>query len=114
MLFRSNRQELPVTHIGNGKVLTPSHQFRLDNILRVPALASNLLSIHKLCLQNNVYCYFDATQFLIVDLPMGKVLHQGQSKDGVYPIPLSSQLFATPPPSSSFAFQSFVNSAVSP
>ena len=37
-----NGQELPVTHIGNGKLLTSSHQFRLDNILRVPALASNL------------------------------------------------------------------------
>ena len=109
-----NGQELPVTHIGNGKLLTSSHQFRLDNILRVPALASNLLSVHKLCLQNNVYCYFDATQFLIVDLPTGKVLYQGQSKDGVYPIPFSSQLFAAPTTSSSFAFQSFVNSVVSP
>ena len=109
-----NGQELPVTHIGNGKLLTSSHQFRLDNILRVPTLASNLLSVHKLCLQNNVYCYFDATQFLIVDLPTGKVLYQGQSKDGVYPIPFSSQLFAAPTTSSSFAFQSFVNSVVSP
>ena len=77
-------------------------------------MASNLLSIHKLCLQNNAYCYFDATQFLIMDLPKGKVLYQGQSKDGVYPIPLSSQLSVTPIPSSSFAFQSFVNNAVSP
>ena len=31
-----NGQELPVTHIGNGKLQTPSHCFRLDNILRVP------------------------------------------------------------------------------
>ena len=49
-----------------------------------------------------------------MDLPTGKVLYQGQSKDGVYPIPFSSQLFAAPTTSSSFAFQSFVNSVVSP
>ena len=109
-----NGQELSVAHIGNGKLLTPSHQFRLDNILRVPGLASNLLFVHKLCLQNNAYYYFDATRFLIVDLPTGKVLYQGQSKDGVYPIPLSFQLSAAPTPSSSFAFQSSVNSVVSP
>ena len=55
-----NGQELPVTHVGNGKLQTSSHCFRLDNILRVPNLASNLLSVHKLCLQNNAFCYFDA------------------------------------------------------
>jgi len=104
-----NGQELPMTHIGNGKLLTPSHQFLLDNILRVPDLVSNLLSIHKPCLQNNAYCYFDATQFLIVDLPTGKVLYQGQSKDGVHLIPFSYQLSTAPTPSSSFAFQSSIN-----
>ena len=59
-----NGQELSVTHVGNGKLQTPSHCFRLDNILRVADLASNLLSIHKLCLQNNAFSYFDANQFL--------------------------------------------------
>ena len=30
-----NGQELLVTHIGKGKLLTPLHNFNLDNILRV-------------------------------------------------------------------------------
>ena len=85
-----NGQELPVIHVGNGKLQTPSHCFRLDNILRVLDLASNLLSVHKLYLQNNAFCYFDANQFLIVDLATRKVLYQGLSKDGVYPIPFPS------------------------
>ena len=38
-----NGQELPITHIGNGELRTLTHNFRLDNILRVPDLASNLL-----------------------------------------------------------------------
>ena len=54
-----NGQELTVTHIGSGKLATPSYAFKLDNILCVPQLASNLLYVHKLCLQNNAFCYFD-------------------------------------------------------
>ena len=57
-----NGQEFPVTHVGNGKLQTSSHCFRLDNILSVPELASNLLSVHKSCLQNNAFCYFDANK----------------------------------------------------
>ena len=55
-----NGQELPVTHVGHGELKISSHNFRLHNILRVPTLASNLLSVHKPCLQNNAFCYFDA------------------------------------------------------
>ena len=87
-----NGQELLVTHIGNGELCASSHTFKLDGILRVPDLSSNLLSIHKLCLQNNAFCYFDADRFSIQDLISGKILYEGLSKDGVYPIPASSSL----------------------
>ena len=60
-----NGQELPVTHIGNGELQTLTHTF-------------------KLCLQNNAFCYFDAHKFLIQDLPTGKIIYAGLSKDGVY------------------------------
>ena len=90
-----NGQELPVTHIGNGELQTLTHTFRLDNILRVPDLASNLLSVHKLCLQNNAFCYFYAHKFLIQDLPTGKILDTGLSKDGVYLIPSNHNLSST-------------------
>ena len=108
-----NGQELPMTHIGNAKLQIPFHCFRLDNILKVPDLASNLLFVHKLCLQNNAFCYFDANQFLIVDLATGKVLYQGLSKDGVYPIPFPSQLSVNSAIASSLAFKSSVTTLVS-
>ena len=82
-----NGQELPITHIGNGKLVTPFHNFNLNNILKVPQIATNLLSVHKLCLQNIVFYYFDAHQFSIKDLPTGKVLYKRLSKDVVYLIP---------------------------
>ena len=71
-----NGQELPVTHIGSGELCSSSHNFRPDGILRVPDLASNLLSVHKLCLQNNAACYFDAYRFSIQDLPSWKILYE--------------------------------------
>ena len=53
-----NGQELPITHIGSGELCTSSHNFKLDGILWVPNLASNLLPVHKLCLQNNFFFFF--------------------------------------------------------
>ena len=86
--------------MGHGELQTSTHNFRLNNILRVLDLASNLLSVHKLCLQNNAFCYFDVEKFTIQDLPLGRILYKGLSKGGVYPIPTASTL------SSSAAFNS--------
>ena len=97
-------QDLPVAHIGNGKLITSSYNFCLNNILRVHQIASNLLSVHKLCLQNNAFCYFDAYWFSIQDLPTGKVLYRGLSKDGVYPIPSSTLPSSSPSHSTSSGF----------
>ena len=87
-----NGQELPVTYIGNGELCTSSHNFKLDGILRVPNLASKLLFVHKLCLQNNAFYYFDAYRFSIHKLLSRKILYKGLSKDGIYPIPTSFSL----------------------
>jgi hypothetical protein len=81
--------------VGNGQNL-PIHTklslFKLRNVLHVPRIASNLLSVHKLCLHNNCSCYFDSNKLLIQDLPTGRVLYQGLSENGVYPIH-SSRIF---------------------
>ena len=59
-------------------------------MLHVPRIASNLLFVHKLCLHNNCSCYFDAYKFLIQDIPTGRILYKGLSKNGLYPIYLKS------------------------
>ena len=60
-------------------------------MLHVPRIASNLLSVHKLCLHNHCSCYFDANKLLVQDIPTGRLLYKGLSKNGVYPI--ESSLF---------------------
>jgi transposase InsO family protein len=87
-----NGQNLPIQNIGNSHLHTKFHNFQLRNVLHVPRIASNLLSVHKLCLHNHCSCYFDANKLLIQDLPTGRLLYKGLSKNGVYPIQ-SSTLF---------------------
>ena len=87
-----NGQNLPIQNIGNTQLHTKLHHFRLRNVLHVPRIASNLLFVHKLCLHNNCSCYFDSNKLLVQDLPTGRILYQGQSENGVYPIHSSSFL----------------------
>jgi hypothetical protein len=81
-----NGQNLPIQNIGNSHLHTKFHNFQLRNVLHVPRIASNLLLVHKLCLHNHCSCYFDANKLLIQDLPTGRLLYKGLSKNGVYPI----------------------------
>jgi hypothetical protein len=81
-----NGQSIPINHIGNGQLSTKIYNFRLKNLLHSSRISSNLLFVHKLCKDNNCSCYFDSNKFLIQDLPSGKVLYKGLSKNGLYPI----------------------------
>uniref|UniRef100_A0A2N9FVX0 Uncharacterized protein n=1 Tax=Fagus sylvatica TaxID=28930 RepID=A0A2N9FVX0_FAGSY len=75
-----NGQQLPISHIGNAQLYTSSYLFKLKNILRVPSMASNLLS----------------------DRLTGKPLYKGLSRDGLYPLHgLSLPLRSHSSPSSS-------------
>ena len=48
-----NGQNLPITHIGKVQFPTHNSSLHLNNFLKVPSIASNLASIHKLYHDNN-------------------------------------------------------------
>jgi hypothetical protein len=81
-----NGQSIPINNIGTSQLCTKFHNFRLQNLLHSSKISSNLLSVHKLCEDNNYACYFDSNKFIIQDLPSGKVLYKGLSENGLYPI----------------------------
>ena len=81
-----NEQALPINHIRNASLSTKYHNFLLKDVLHVPRIAMNLLSVHKFCLHNNCSCHFNANQLTIQDVPTRKILHKGLSENGVYPI----------------------------
>jgi hypothetical protein len=99
-----NGQQLPISHIGNAQLYTSSFLFKLKNILRVPSMASNLLSMNRFCRDNHCAFYFDSDCFHIQDHLTGKPLYKGLSRDGLYPLHgLSLPLRSSPSISSSSA-----------
>ncbi|PRQ52801.1 putative RNA-directed DNA polymerase [Rosa chinensis] len=84
-----NGNQLAITHIGNAMLGI----LKLDNILLIPDLAAHLLSIYQLCKQNNCSVWFDEFMCVIQDKVQGKILYQGLSKQGLYPITFDLPIF---------------------
>ncbi|KAF8403163.1 hypothetical protein HHK36_011260 [Tetracentron sinense] len=75
---------LPIQHIGNSSLHTTSSTFHLNDILHVPSITKNLLSVHRFTRDNNVFFEFHPNHFYIKDRRSGKLLFQGTSKGGLY------------------------------
>ncbi|KAE8725678.1 hypothetical protein F3Y22_tig00008262pilonHSYRG00055 [Hibiscus syriacus] len=81
---------LPISHTSSTSLTTPSYSFSLSNVLCVPTMKRNIISISQFCKSNNTSIEFLAFSFHVKDLRMRKILLQGQTKDGVYEWPLST------------------------
>ena len=82
----ANGEGLQVFHIGSTMLKTFVHPIKLNSVLYVPKLSHNLLSVHKICLDNNCYLIFDAFCFWIQDKATGRILFRGLCSNGLYPI----------------------------
>ena len=87
---------LNITHTGNTTLTTPSTKFNLSNVLCVPSIKKNLLSVSKFCKTNKTSIEFFPSCFLVKDLRTGVPLVRGRNKHDVYEWPSSL------PPSLSF------------
>jgi hypothetical protein len=76
---------LPITHSGSTSLATPITIFTLNNLLYVPSMNKNLISISQFYLSNNV-----SISFLVKDIHIGAILLKGQMIDGVYECLISS------------------------
>ncbi|GFP97350.1 retrovirus-related pol polyprotein from transposon tnt 1-94 [Phtheirospermum japonicum] len=84
-----NGNSLRITHIGHTTLPTSGHNLSLTNVLCVPQLRTNLISISKLCKSNHVYVEFFPSYFLVKDLRTGMSLMRGQNIHDVYYAPFS-------------------------
>jgi len=82
-----NGKNLPISNIGVSHVYTQTHPksvLSLPNILHVPSITKNLLSVSQFTRDHNVVAKFNADSCLIKDKSSGHVLLRGQLKDGLY------------------------------
>jgi hypothetical protein len=83
-----NGTSLPIKHIGSTQFSTPTTSFLLNNVLHVPQISKNLISVHKFTKDTNTSMAFRPSCFRVQALDSGKTLLCGPSKDGLYPFPL--------------------------
>ncbi|KAL1194906.1 Retrovirus-related Pol polyprotein from transposon RE1 [Cardamine amara subsp. amara] len=78
---------LPITHSGSFSLPSYTKPFFLKNVLCVPSLDKNLISIFQLCTTNGVVVTFTPTYFQVKDLQTGALRLEGKPKDGTYEWP---------------------------
>ncbi|KAM0038591.1 putative RNA-directed DNA polymerase [Helianthus debilis subsp. tardiflorus] len=86
-----NGMALPILHVGSKTFTSPNKTFHLKDILHVPALKKNLLSVQKFCQDNHVYFEFHATFFSVKDTSTHITLLTGPSEGGLYTLKLPAK-----------------------
>ena len=69
-----NGKLLPITNIGKLHIQTHHRPLTLNSVLHVPQLEHNLLSIRRLCRENNYHVQFSDSTFCVKD-NTGEVSH---------------------------------------
>jgi serine protease inhibitor len=68
---------MKINHISHSILHTPNSSLHLKNILHVPCASKNLLSVHKLTLDNHVFIEYHPFFFLIKDQDTQRILFKG-------------------------------------
>ena len=95
-VFLGNGDSLSISHTGSLPLPLGSHKFSLQNVFCLPSLCTNLLSVARFTRDNLVFFVFTLDFYQIYDLRTGSLLFHGPSKDGLYPLSLSSHSSTIP------------------
>jgi hypothetical protein len=79
-----NGTSIPVTSHGHSVLPTPASTFALNNVLVVPSIVQNLLSVRQFTRDNHVTIEFDAFGFSVKELPTGRVILRCNSDGDLY------------------------------
>ena len=77
---------MEIAHIGHLVLHTPHSSIELRNILHVPSSSMNLLSAHKVALDNNAFIEIHPFFFLIKDQATQQIMFRGPCHGGLYPL----------------------------
>jgi histone deacetylase 1/2 len=77
---------MKIQHIGHGVLRSPTRNLHLNNILHVPSASKDLLSVHRIASDNNVFFEFYPKHYCVKDQEMKTTLLTGPCKTGLYPV----------------------------
>ena len=85
-VYIGNGTGMSIHHIGNSLLQSSgSHRtFKLQDLMHVPEITKNLISISKFAKDNNVYFEFYSTMCCVKSQPTKETLLQGRLVNGVY------------------------------
>jgi hypothetical protein len=83
-VHNANGEGIEISHVGHSIIKTPHQNIHLKNILHVPNTSKNLLSVHRIALDNKVFLEFHPYFFLIKDQVTKRILYRGRCVRGFY------------------------------
>lgn len=92
-----NGTGLSIAHVGHSRLAGPTHNLALRNILHVPDISKNLLSVYKIVFDNPIFVEFHRSFFCVKDKATKRVILHGRSRGGLYPIPFDRASSASTP-----------------
>jgi hypothetical protein len=82
----ANGSGMEIAHVGHGALRSPTRQIHLKNVLHVPQSNKNLLFVHRLTNDNNVFLEFHPHHFAIKEEETRRTLLRGKAEGGLYPL----------------------------
>ncbi|KAG8500663.1 hypothetical protein CXB51_002624 [Gossypium anomalum] len=103
----------PISSVGTCVLPTQSKLLRLSDVLCVPRIRKNLMSVSQFARDNNVYFEFHPTYCVVKDIVTRETLLKGHIHDGLYQfsLPEMSRPTASAPVAASIEFQNKPNKA---
>ncbi|KAF7834841.1 Retrovirus-related Pol polyprotein from transposon TNT 1-94 [Senna tora] len=84
-VYISNGQGLSIPNIGESYILANKDAIlQLKNLLHVPSITKNLLSVSKLAKDNNIFFEFYANEVFVKCQETKEILLKGRVKDALY------------------------------
>ncbi|KAL4366347.1 hypothetical protein GQ457_05G025950 [Hibiscus cannabinus] len=80
----ANGMAVPISHIGRSSLATNSRSLFLSNLLHVPCVNKNLLSVSRFTKDNNVSVEFFPNSCVVKDLGTQQVMLRGLESNGLY------------------------------
>lgn len=86
---------LPMHNHSESSLSTSSSPFLLRNLLHVPSITKNLVSVLYFCIDNNCFFEFPSSHVFINDSLTKKTLLTGPTRDDLYLFPIHNTSFPT-------------------